>query len=41
MTEKWGGRQFTTGPIGLLLLGLVHSLSLFAPTLRWEMRPAS
>jgi len=40
MTEKWGGRQFTTGPIGLLLLGLVHSLSLFAPTLRWEMRSA-
>ena len=33
--------RFTTGAIGLLLLGLVHSLSLFAPTLRWQMRPAS
>jgi len=29
MTEKWGRRLFTTGAIGLLLLGLVHSLSLF------------
>jgi len=29
MTDKWGRRLFTTGAVVLLLLGLVHSLSLF------------
>ncbi len=29
MTDKWGHRLFTTGAVMLLLLGLVHSLSLF------------
>ena len=29
MTDKWGRRLFTTGAAWLLLLGLVHSLSLF------------
>jgi hypothetical protein len=29
MTDKWGRRLFTTGAGLLLLLGLVHSLSLF------------
>jgi hypothetical protein len=30
MTDKWGRRLFTTGAVVLVLLGLVHSLSLFA-----------
>jgi hypothetical protein len=29
MTDKWGRRLFTTGGVVLLVLGLVHSLSLF------------
>jgi len=29
MTDKWGRRLFTTGAMVLVLLGLVHSLSLF------------
>jgi len=29
MTDKWGRRLFKTGAVFLLLLGLVHSLSLF------------
>ncbi len=29
MTEKWGRRLFTAGAVVLVLLGLVHSLSLF------------
>src|SRR5712691_1866223 len=29
MTDKWGRRLFTTGAVVLVLLGLVHSLSLF------------
>jgi hypothetical protein len=29
MTDTWGRRLFTTGAVVLLLLGLVHSLSLF------------
>jgi hypothetical protein len=29
MTDKWGRRLFTAGAVVLLLLGLVHSLSLF------------
>jgi hypothetical protein len=29
MTDKWGRRLFTTGAGVLILLGLVHSLSLF------------
>ena len=29
MTDKWGRRLFTAGAVWLLLLGLVHSLSLF------------
>ena len=29
MTDKWGRRLFTTGAAWLVLLGLVHSLSLF------------
>ena len=29
MTDRWGRRLFTTGAVVLLLLGLVHSLSLF------------
>ncbi len=29
MKDKWGRRLFTTGAIVLILLGLVHSLSLF------------
>jgi hypothetical protein len=29
MTDKWGRRLFKTGAVVLLLLGLVHSLSLF------------
>ena len=29
MTDKWGRRLFTIGAVVLLLLGLVHSLSLF------------
>jgi hypothetical protein len=29
MTDKWGRRLYTTGAVVLLLLGLVHSLSLF------------
>ncbi|SRR6266851_4052925 len=29
MTDKWGRRLFKTGAVALLLLGLVHSLSLF------------
>jgi|ERR1700733_30571 len=29
MTDKWGRRLFTTGAAVLVLLGLVHSLSLF------------
>src|ERR1035438_8395874 len=29
MTDRWGRRLFTTGAVLLLLLGLVHSLSLF------------
>jgi hypothetical protein len=31
MTDKWGRRLFTTGAMVLVLLGLVHSLSLFQP----------
>jgi hypothetical protein len=29
MTDKWGHRLFTIGAVVLVLLGLVHSLSLF------------
>ncbi len=29
MTEKWGRRLFMTGAVVLVLLGLVHSVSLF------------
>jgi hypothetical protein len=29
MTDKWGRRLFTTGAMVLVLLGLLHSLSLF------------
>jgi hypothetical protein len=29
MTDRWGRRLFTTGAVVLVLLGLVHSLSLF------------
>jgi hypothetical protein len=29
MTDKWGRRLFTAGAVVLVLLGLVHSLSLF------------
>ena len=29
MTDKWGRRLFKTGAVELVLLGLVHSLSLF------------
>jgi hypothetical protein len=29
MTDKWGRRLFKTGAVALVLLGLVHSLSLF------------
>ena len=29
MTDKWGRRLFTTGAVVLVLLGLMHSLSLF------------
>jgi hypothetical protein len=29
MTDKWGRRLFTWGAIALVVLGLVHSLSLF------------
>jgi hypothetical protein len=29
MTEKWGRRLFTWGAIALVVMGLVHSLSLF------------
>jgi hypothetical protein len=29
MTDQWGRRLFTTGAVLLVLLGLVHSLSLF------------
>ncbi len=29
MTDNWGRRLFTTGAVLLVLLGLVHSLSLF------------
>jgi hypothetical protein len=29
MTDKWGRRLFTTGGVFLVLLGLMHSLSLF------------
>ena len=29
MTEKWGRRLFTSGGAALILLGFVHSLSLF------------
>jgi hypothetical protein len=29
MTDKWGRRLFTIGAVVLLVLGLVHSLSLF------------
>ena len=29
MTDKWGRRLFKTGAVWLVLLGLVHSLSLF------------
>ena len=29
MTDQWGRRLFKTGAVALLLLGLVHSLSLF------------
>lgn len=35
MTDKWGRRLFTAGAVWLLLLGAVHSISLFqdlAPT---------
>jgi hypothetical protein len=30
MTDKWGRRLFKTGAVVLLMLGLVHSLALFA-----------
>ena len=29
MTDKWGRRLFTAGAVWLVLMGLVHSLSLF------------
>lgn len=29
MTDKWGRRLFTAGAVVLIILGLVHSLSLF------------
>jgi len=29
MTDKWGRRLFKTGAVALMLVGLVHSLSLF------------
>jgi hypothetical protein len=29
MTDKWGRRLFTAGGVALVVLGLVHSLSLF------------
>jgi len=29
MTDRWGRRLFTTGGVVLVLIGLVHSLSLF------------
>jgi hypothetical protein len=29
MTDKWGRRLYKTGAVALLILGLVHSLSLF------------
>src|ERR1700674_820640 len=29
MTDKWGRRLFKTGAVALVILGLVHSLSLF------------
>jgi hypothetical protein len=29
MSDKWGRRLFTTGAVFLLILGLVHSISLF------------
>lgn len=32
MTDKWGRRLFTTGGAALVLLGLIHSLSLFEKT---------
>jgi hypothetical protein len=30
MTDKWGRRLFISGALALLIVGLVHSLSLFA-----------